>query len=198
MGVKDVQFISDKQWLAGIRDIIELHKYGRADEVRTVHRLASTREERYQKALEYLEGKRGQQGKPAGARGGEEGGQQGKPAGASGGKKERGQQGEPAGAREGRRTAGGTCWSKGMKEDSRENLLAQGKEGGQQGEPAGASKGGGKREDGRGNLLAQAGGRREESRETWFSRPLAPPKVVTLGNTQINLVFLSLIRNFAP
>ncbi|MCI6801870.1 MAG: hypothetical protein MR893_00625 [Prevotellaceae bacterium] len=128
MGVKDVQLISDKQWLAGIRDIIELHKYGRADEVRTVHRLASTCEERYQKALEYLEEKRGQQGEPAGARG----------------KKERGQQGEPAGA----------------------------------------SKGG--------------GGRREDSRGTWFSRPLAPPKVVTLGNTQINLVFLSLIRNFAP
>ena len=113
MGVKDVQLISDKQWLAGIRDIIELHKYGRADEVRTVHRLASTCEERYQKALEYLEEK-----------------------------------------------------------------------GGQQGEPAGASKGG--------------GGRREDGRGTWFSRPLAPPKVVTLGNTQINLVFLSLIRNFAP
>ena len=69
MGVKDVQLISDKQWLAGIRDIIELHKYGRADEVRTVHRLASTCEERYQKALEYLEEKRGQQGEPAGARG---------------------------------------------------------------------------------------------------------------------------------
>ena len=67
MGVKDVQLISDKQWLAGIRDIIELHKYGRADEVRTVHRLASTYEERYQKALEYLEEKRGQQGEPAGA-----------------------------------------------------------------------------------------------------------------------------------
>ncbi|MBQ8709320.1 MAG: hypothetical protein IJ550_01890 [Bacteroidaceae bacterium] len=109
MGVKDVQFISDKQWLAGIRDIIELHKYGRADEVRTVHRLASTREERYQKALEYLEGKRGQQGEPAGARGGgrrEDGRgnllEQGK---------EGGQQGEPAGARgeEGERTAGGTC-----------------------------------------------------------------------------------------
>ena len=126
MGVKDVQLISDKQWLAGIRDIIELHKYGRADEVRTVHRLASTCEERYQKALEYLEEKRGQQGEPAGARG----------------KKERGRQGEPAGAR-----------------------------------------GGGRKEDGRG---------------TWVSRPLAPPKVVTLGNTQINLVFLSLIRNFAP
>ena len=221
MGVKDVQFISDKQWLAGIRDIIELHKYGRADEVRTVHRLASTREERYQKALEYLEGKRGQQGKPAGAREGrredsrgnllaqgKEGGQQGKPAGASkGGRKERGRQGEPVGAREGRRkergqqggpagarggerTAGETCWRKG---------------------------GGGRREDGRGNLLEQAkgeegertagetcwskqggGGRREDSRGTWFSRPLAPPKVVTLGNTQINLVFLSLIRNFAP
>ena len=93
MGVKDVQLISDKQWLAGIRDIIELHKYGRADEVRTVHRLASTCEERYQKALEYLEEKRGQQGEPAGARG----------------KKERGRQGEPAGARgeEGERTAGG-------------------------------------------------------------------------------------------
>ena len=134
-----MQLISDKQWLAGIRDIIELHKYGRADEVRTVHRLASTCEERYQKALEYLEEKRGQQGEPAGAR---EGGQQGKPAGASKGE-------------EGRRTAGGTCWSKG-------------------------------------------GGRREDGRGTWFSRPLAPPKVVTLGNTQINLVFLSLIRNFAP
>lgn len=127
MGVKDVQLISDKQWLAGIRDIIELHKYGRADEVRTVHRLASTYEERYQKALEYLEEKRGQQGEPAGASKGEEG----------------------------ERTAGGTCWSKG-------------------------------------------GGRREDGRGTWFSRPLAPPKVVTLGNTQINLVFLSLIRNFAP
>ena len=127
MGVKDVQPISDKQWLAGIRDIIELHKYGRADEVRTVHRLASTCEERYQKALEYLEEKRGQQGEPAGASKGEEG----------------------------ERTAGGTCWSKG-------------------------------------------GGRREDGRGTWFSRPLAPPKVVTLGNTQINLVFLSLIRNFAP
>lgn len=127
MGVKDVQLISDKQWLAGIRDIIELHKYGRADEVRTVHRLASTCEERYQKALEYLEEKRGQQGEPAGASKGEEG----------------------------ERTAGGTCWSKG-------------------------------------------GGRREDGRGTWFSRPLAPPKVVTLGNTQINLVFLSLIRNFAP
>ena len=63
-----MQLISDKQWLAGIRDIIELHKYGRADEVRTVHRLASTCEERYQKALEYLEEKRGQQGEPAGAR----------------------------------------------------------------------------------------------------------------------------------
>ena len=87
MGVKDVQLISDKQWLAGIRDIIELHKYGRADEVRTVHRLASTCEERYQKALEYLEEKRGQQGKPAGARGG---------------RKERGRQEEPAGAREGK------------------------------------------------------------------------------------------------
>ena len=102
MGVKDVQFISDKEWLAGIRDIIELHKYGRADEVRTVHRLASTCEERYQKALEYLEGKRGQQGKPAGASGG------------------------------------------GRREDSRENLLEQGrgrKERGQQGEPAGASGG---------------------------------------------------------
>ena len=140
MGVKDVQFISDKQWLAGIRDIIELHKYGRADEVRTVHRLASTREERYQKALEYLEGKRGQQGKPAGAR-------------------------------EGRR------------EDSRGNLLAQGKEGGQQGKPAGASKGGrkergrqgepagaskrgGRREDSRGNLLEQArGGRKERGQQ---------------------------------
>ena len=146
MGVKDVQFISDKQWLAGIRDIIELHKYGRADEVRTVHRLASTREERYQKALEYLEGKRGQQGKPAGAREGrredsrgnllaqgKEGGQQGKPAGASkGGRKERGRQGEPVGAREGERTAGGTCWSK---QKGR-------KERGQQGKPAGASKGG--------------------------------------------------------
>ena len=131
-----------KQWLAGIRDIIELHKYGRADEVRTVHRLASTCEERYQKALEYLEEKRGQQGEPAGARG--------------------------------------------RKEDSRGNLLAQArgkKEGGRQGEPAGARGG---------------GGRREDSRGTWFSRPLAPPKVVTLGNTQINLVFLSLIRNFAP
>ena len=126
MGVKDVQLISDKQWLAGIRDIIELHKYGRADEVRTVHRLASTCEERYQKALEYLEEKGGQQGEPAGARG-----------------------------EEGERTAGGTCWSKG-------------------------------------------GGRREDGRGTWFSRPLVPPKVVTLGNTQINLVFLSLIRNFAP
>ena len=79
MGVKDVQLISDKQWLAGIRDIIELHKYGRADEVRTVHRLASTCEERYQKALEYLEEKRGQQGEPAGARGG---------------RKERGRQGD--------------------------------------------------------------------------------------------------------
>lgn len=122
-----MQLISDKQWLAGIRDIIELHKYGRADEVRTVHRLASTCEERYQKALEYLEEKRGQQGEPAGASKGEEG----------------------------ERTAGGTCWSKG-------------------------------------------GGRREDGRGTWFSRPLAPPKVVTLGNTQINLVFLSLIRNFAP
>ena len=95
--------------------------------MRTVHRLASTCEERYQKALEYLEEKRGQQGEPAGASKGEEG----------------------------ERTAGGTCWSKG-------------------------------------------GGRREDGRGTWFSRPLAPPKVVTLGNTQINLVFLSLIRNFAP
>ena len=142
MGVKDVQPISDKQWLAGIRDIIELHKYGRADEVRTVHRLASTCEERYQKALEYLEEKRGQQGEPAGASKGEEG----------------------------ERTAGGTCWS----------------------------KGGGRREDGRRNLLEQGRGRREDSRGTWVSRPLAPPKVVTLGNTQINLVFLSLIRNFAP
>ena len=123
MGVKDVQFISDKQWLAGIIDIIELHKYGRADEVRTVHRLASTCEERYQKALEYLEGKRGQQGKPAGA---------------------------SKGGEEGERTAGGTCWRKGRKEDSRENLLEQG--------------GGGRREDGRGNLLEQAGGRREDSR----------------------------------
>ena len=203
MGVKDVQFISDKQWLAGIRDIIELHKYGRADEVRTVHRLASTREERYQKALEYLEGKRGQQGKPAGAREGrredsrgnllaqgKEGGQQGKPAGASkGGRKERGRQGEPVGAREGERTAGGTCWSKGggRREDGRGNLLEQAK--GEEGERTAGetcwSKQGG-------------GGRREDSRGTWFSRPLAPPKVVTLGNTQINLVFLSLIRNFAP
>ena len=167
-----MQFISDKQWLAGIRDIIELHKYGRADEVRTVHRLASTREERYQKALEYLEGKRGQQGKPAGAReGGKERGRQGEPAGASGRKEDsRGNLLEQARGEEGERTAEGTCWS----------------------------KGGGRREDDRGNLLAQAGGRREESRETWFSRPLAPPKVVTLGNTQINLVFLSLIRNFAP
>ena len=101
-----MQFISDKQWLAGIRDIIELHKYGRADEVRTVHRLASTCEERYQKTLEYLEGKGGQQG-------------------------------EPAGAREGRRTAGKTCWSKqggGRKEDGRGNLLEQGKERGRQGD----------------------------------------------------------------
>lgn len=98
-----MQLISDKQWLAGIRDIIELHKYGRADEVRTVHRLASTCEERYQKALEYLEEKRGQQG-------------------------------EPAGAREGRR------------EDSRGNLLAQGKE------------------DSRENLLAQARGGEEGER----------------------------------
>ncbi|MBR1492751.1 MAG: hypothetical protein IJ610_08420 [Bacteroidaceae bacterium] len=107
MGVKDVQFISDKQWLAGIRDIIELHKYGRADEVRTVHRLASTCEERYQKALEYLEGKRGKQGEPAGARG-----------------------------KEGERTAGGTCWRKGRKEESRGNLLEQGgrKERGEQGD----------------------------------------------------------------
>ncbi|MBQ7143255.1 MAG: hypothetical protein IJR84_09410 [Bacteroidaceae bacterium] len=102
MGVKDVQFISDKQWLAGIRDIIELHKYGRADEVRTVHRLASTCEERYQKALEYLEGKRGQQGKPAGARG-----------------------------EEGERTAGGTCWSKRGKErrQQEEPVGARGEEG---------------------------------------------------------------------
>ena len=107
MGVKDVQFISDKQWLAGIRDIIELHKYGRADEVRTVHRLASTCEERYQKALEYLEGKRGKQGEPAGARG-----------------------------KEGERTAGGTSWRKGRKEESRGNLLEQGgrKERGEQGD----------------------------------------------------------------
>ena len=57
----------------------------------------------YQKALEYLEGKRGQQGKPAGAREGrkEDGRgnllEQGK---------EGGQQGKPAGAREGERTAG--------------------------------------------------------------------------------------------
>ena len=157
-----MQFISDKQWLAGIRDIIELHKYGRADEVRTVHRLASTREERYQKALEYLEGKRGQQGKPAGARGGEEGGQQGKPAGASGGKKERGQQGEPAGAREGRRTAGGTCWSKGRKEDGRGNLLEQGNEGGQQGKPAGAREG---RRTAGGTCWSKQGGRKERGRQ---------------------------------
>ena len=98
MGVKDVQLISDKQWLAGIRDIIELHKYGRADEVRTVHRLASTCEERYQKALEYLEEKGGQQGEPAGASKGEEG----------------------------RRTAGGTCWRKqggGRKERGRQGDL---------------------------------------------------------------------------
>ena len=187
MGVKDVQLISDKQWLAGIRDIIELHKYGRADEVRTVHRLASTCEERYQKALEYLEGKRGQQGEPAGASKGEEG----------------------------ERTAGGTCWSRqggGRREDGRGNLLEQGKEGEKTaggtcwrkgrrtaGKTCWRKQGGRRREDGRGNLLEQGGGgRREEGRGTWFSRPLAPPKVVTLGNPQINLVFLSLIRNFAP
>ena len=124
MGVKDVQLISDKQWLAGIRDIIELHKYGRADEVRTVHRLASTCEERYQKALEYLEEKRGQQGEPAGAREGrrtaggtcwsKQGGRRREDGRGNlleqGGRKERGRQGEPAGARggeEGERTAGG-------------------------------------------------------------------------------------------
>ena len=104
MGVKDVQLISDKQWLAGIRDIIELHKYGRADEVRTVHRLASTYEERYQKALEYLEEKRGQQGEPAGASKGEEGERTaGGTCWSKGGRKERGQQGEPAGASKGGR-----------------------------------------------------------------------------------------------
>ena len=95
MGVKDVQLISDKQWLAGIRDIIELHKYGRADEVRTVHRLASTCEERYQKALEYLEEKRGQQGEPAGASKG--GGRREDSRGnllEQGGRKERGRQGD--------------------------------------------------------------------------------------------------------
>ena len=163
MGVKDVQFISDKQWLAGIRDIIELHKYGRADEVRTVHRLASTREERYQKALEYLEGKRGQQGKPAGAREGrredsrgnllaqgKEGGQQGKPAGASkGGRKERGRQGEPVGAREGRRKErgqqGGPVGARGGRRTAGGTCWSKQKgrkERGQQGKPAGASKGG--------------------------------------------------------
>ena len=168
-----MQLISDQQWLAGIRDIIELHKYGRADEVRTVHRLASTCEERYQKALEYLEEKRGQQGEPAGA---SKGG--GRREDSRGNLLEQGKEGEKkAGGtcwRKGRRTAGKTCWRKQggrKKEDSRENLLEQ------------ARGGGGRREDGRG---------------TWFSRPLAPPKVVTLGNTQINLVFLSLIRNFAP
>ena len=189
MGVKDVQFISDKQWLAGIRDIIELHKYGRADEVRTVHRLASTCEERYQKALEYLEGKRGQQGEPAGARGGRrERGQQGKPAGASGKEggrtaggtcwsKQGGKEGERTaspptepttsgwskqGGKEGGRTAGGTGWRKGRKEDSRGNLLEQAR--GEEGERTAGETcwRKGRKEDSRENLLAQAGERKRE------------------------------------
>ena len=219
MGVKDVQFISDKQWLAGIRDIIELHKYGRADEVRTVHRLASTCEERYQKALEYLEGKRGQQGKPAGAREGRREDSRGNLL-AQG--KEGGQQGKPAGAREGRRTAGGTCWSKqgGRKERGRQGEPAGAREGrrkerGRQGEPAGASGGkerrqqgepagaregertagktcwrkggGGRREDGRGNLLEQARGEEGErtAGETCWSKQGGRKE----GGRQGNLVF---------
>ena len=92
--------------------------------MRTVHRLASTYEERYQKALEYLEEKRGQQGEPAGARGRKED-SRGNLLAQARGKKERGRQGEPAGARGEER------------EDSRGNLLEQGggrKERGQQGD----------------------------------------------------------------
>ena len=151
MGVKDVQFISDKQWLAGIRDIIELHKYGRADEVRTVHRLASTCEERYQKALEYLEGKRGQQGKPAGAREGR------RTAGGTGWSKQGGERREDSRGNQLEQARG-----EGRREDGRGNLLAQGrgrKERGQQGKPAGASKGGRKEGGQQGEPAGASGGK---------------------------------------
>lgn len=53
--VKDVQFIADKQWLADIRSSIQLHKYGKADEIREVRKHLETREERRRMALEYLD-----------------------------------------------------------------------------------------------------------------------------------------------
>ena len=145
-----MQLISDKQWLAGIRDIIELHKYGRADEVRTVHRLASTCEERYQKALEYLEEKRGQQGEPAGAREGR------RTAGGTCWSKQGGRRREDGrgnlleqGGEEGERTAGGTCWRKGRRTA---------------GKTCWRKQGGRRKEDGRRNLLAQARGGEEGER----------------------------------
>lgn len=64
--------------------------------MRTVHRLASTCEERYQKALEYLEEKRGQQGEPAGASkgGGRREDSRGNLLEQARGRKERGRQGD--------------------------------------------------------------------------------------------------------
>lgn len=52
--VKDVQFIVDKQWLNDIRGSIRLRKYGKADEIKPLRQIRTTREERYQMALDHL------------------------------------------------------------------------------------------------------------------------------------------------